>query len=98
MESTSAASAPTPTRTASSPGVARRSTRGDSEEQRDRCMEARLKLLERPVGEEIVRAHDEVRARPPEDAEQSADAGRPRVRLEVLRAHDAVEVARVIAE
>src|SRR6185436_19206983 len=72
--------------------------RDGSEEQGDRGMEARLELLERAIGEEIVGAHDDPRPGPPEDAEESADARRPGGRLEVFDAHRPKDVARESTE
>src|SRR5258705_6880244 len=61
-------------------------------------MEARLELLERAVGEEIVGAEDEIRARTPEEPDEPAAGRRAGGRLEVFASYYPVDVPGELAE
>src|SRR5262245_53965372 len=74
--------------------VARGTRTPGSEEERDGSVEPGLEALERAGAERVVDPQDEARYRPPEETEDSPDLRAARAGLEVLEAHDPVQVVR----
>src|SRR5262249_14232213 len=93
-----AVGAPHGRRRASRTSVVRLNRTPRSEEERDGSVQSGLEALDRPATERVVRSQDQPRHRPPVQTEDSPDLGAPRAGLEVLEAHDAVQVARARAE